>query len=383
MPIFLSDRLGITSKRVYTDEGFLVVPARIARTGIQEYLAVEMGLTDREPNDIIKVFRSEEEVFSDKSLQSFANKPVTNNHPPELVNASNSREFTVGMSGPEVSRDGMFSAVTLHVTDAEAIRNIESGKVELSNGYTSDIEWRSGITPDGENFDAVQTNIKGNHIAIVERGRAGPDCKLADDLPETGDKLKMGKITIDGVDFEVSEQASQAVGKLQVKLSDAENEIKKKDEELEEKDEELKEKEEKAKKDEEESKAKTEDALSKIPNGKSLDKMVADRTALISSVVKILPDLEWEGKDAITLKREIVSTTYEDVQVDSESDEYVNAAFDLICKQNKSKEPDTTLDEALQVSLKDKNKVTDTRPLDVIARDNMMERSRNLWKGDK
>ena len=68
--MFLEDRSPISSERTYTDEGFLVVPARISRTGIQEYLAVEMGLTDRDPNDIIRVYRPEEEVFSDLSLSS-------------------------------------------------------------------------------------------------------------------------------------------------------------------------------------------------------------------------------------------------------------------------------------------------------------------------
>ena len=122
--MFLADRLNITTERLYTDEGFLKVPARISRTGIQEYLAIEMGLTDRDPNDIIRVYRPEEEVFSDESLSSFANKPVTNNHPPELVTSANARQYSVGMSGPEVTRDGMFVATVLHVTDQASIDDI-------------------------------------------------------------------------------------------------------------------------------------------------------------------------------------------------------------------------------------------------------------------
>ena len=53
--MFLKDRLNINSERKYTDEGFLVVPARISRTGIQQYLAIEMGLQDRNPEDVIRV----------------------------------------------------------------------------------------------------------------------------------------------------------------------------------------------------------------------------------------------------------------------------------------------------------------------------------------
>ena len=203
--MFLHDRLTITSERTYSDEGFLRVPARISRIGIQEYLAAEMGLTDRDPTDIIRVYRPEEEVFSEDSLSSFSNKPVTNNHPPELVDAANFKKYSVGHSSNDVVRDGMFAATELTVMDLESIKDIESGKAELSNGYTSDIEWTEGISPEGEQYDAIQRNIKGNHIAIVERGRAGFACRVADNLPDKGAEANMAKVTIDGVDFEMPE----------------------------------------------------------------------------------------------------------------------------------------------------------------------------------
>ena len=130
--MFLTDRLNITSQREYTDEGFLKVPAHISRVGIQTYLAVEMGLTDREPTDIIRVFRPEEEVFSDESLQSFANKTITDNHPEEMVTAANAKLLSVGHSGNEVTRDGMFAEALLHFTDKNIIEKIEAGKVELN-----------------------------------------------------------------------------------------------------------------------------------------------------------------------------------------------------------------------------------------------------------
>lgn len=378
--MFLTDRLNITTEREYTDEGFLKVPARISRTGIQEYLAVEMGLTDRDPTDIIRVYRPEEEVFTDESLQSFANKPVTNNHPPELVNPSNSKQFSVGMSGPEVTRDGMFAKTVLHVTDGEAIKNIESGKVELSNGYTADIEWTSGVTPDGEQYDAIQRNIKGNHIAIVERGRAGPACRVADNLPTTGDKVIMAKITIDGVDFEVSDQAAQAVGKLQARLKDAEMETQEKDEELKKKEEDQEEMAKEAKKTEDSLKAQLDDAKSKIPTADTLDKLVTDRTAVVDTVRKVMPEIEWEGKDADTLRREVVAAKCPNIQLDSVSSDYINARFDMLVEsvENNSQQH---LDDALKQQVESKDKKTvDNRPLDVIAREKMMTDSQNAWK---
>jgi len=378
--MFLADRLKITTEREYTDEGFLKVPARISRTGIQEYLAVEMGLTDRDPTDIVRVYRPEDEVFTDESLQSFANKPVTNNHPPELVSPSNSKQFSVGMSGPEVTRDGMFAKTVLHVTDGEAIKNIESGKVELSNGYTADIEWTEGVTPEGEQYDAIQRNIKGNHIAIVERGRAGPACRVADNLPTTGDKVTMAKITIDGVDFEVSDQAAQAVGKLQARLKDAEMETQEKDEELKKKEDEMEAKEKESKATNDALQAKLDDAESKIPTADTLDKLVTERTGVVDTVRKVMPEIEWEGKDADTLRREVVAAKCPNVQLDSASADYINARFDMLVESAESNSQQH-LDDALKKQVENKDQDVDNRPLDVIAREKMMADSQNAWKG--
>lgn len=379
--MFIADRLQLTTEREYTDEGFLKVPARISRTGIQEYLAVEMGLTDRDPKDIIRVYRPEDEVFSEGSLTSFANKPVTNNHPPELVDSRNSRKYSVGMSGPEVAQDGMFVKTVLHVTDEDAIKNIESGKVELSNGYTADIEWTSGVTLDGDQYDAIQRNIKGNHIAIVERGRAGSACRVADNLPELGDEVIMAKITIDGVDFEVSDQAAQAVGKLQARLKDTEMEAQEKDEELKKKKEDEEETAKEAKKTEDSLKAQLDDAKSKIPTSEMLDKLVTERTGVIDAARKVMPEIEWEGKDADTLRSEVVAAKCANVQLDSVSADYINARFDMLVETVESNSQQH-LDDALKHQVQSSTVETaDNRPLDVIAREKMMADSQSAWKG--
>ena len=379
--MFLKDRLQITTKREYTDEGFLKVPARISRIGIQEYLAVEMGITDREPGSIIRVYRPEEEVFSDESLSSFASKPITDNHPPELITSKNAKEFSVGHAGPEVTRDGMFAQTLLHITDADAIAKVESGKVELSNGYTADIDWTPGISPNGEQYDAVQRNIKGNHVAIVEKGRAGSECRLADNLPTNGDEAIMAKVTIDGVDYEVSDQAGQAVGKLQSRLFDAEKETQESEEELKKKEDEAEAKEKESKATEDTLQAKLDDAIAKAPTGEALDKLVADRAALVAQVAAIAPDLKWEGKDTATLKREVVAIKRPNVQLDSVSTDYIDAAYDLIVEEIGTNSQQT-LDDAFTKQISDSgNANQDNRPESVIAREKMMADSQNAWKG--
>ena len=379
--MYLQDRMNLNTKRVYTDEGYLIVPAKIARTGIQKYRASEMGISDGDPNRIISVYRPPEEVFSDASLSSFSNKPVTDDHPPELVNASNSKKYTVGHSGPEVKKIEDFAETELFVTDALVINKINDGKVELSNGYVADIDWTPGVSPDGEPYEAMQRNIRGNHIAIVTKGRAGSACRVADNSPTTGDESVMAKVTIDGVDYDVSEQAAQAIGKEQQRLADAEKEAQKEKDAKKEAEDELAEEKEKSKKTEDSMQAKIDDALSKVPSAESLDKMVADRAEFISKVSKIAPNLKWEGKDELTIKREVVTSLRPNVQMDSKGDSYVEAAFDLIV-DGFSSNPQQALDNALSnTTTKDSETTEPYRPASLVARDKFVKESRNLYKG--
>ena len=106
--MFTLDKIRVGSERVYTDEGFLCVPARISRTGIQEYLAKEIDHPEASvnPTKRIAVYRPPEEVFKPESMASFQDKIITNNHPKESVSSENARQLSVGHSGHEVTRDG-------------------------------------------------------------------------------------------------------------------------------------------------------------------------------------------------------------------------------------------------------------------------------------
>lgn len=101
-------------------------------------------------------------------------RPVTLAHPPEPVNASNWKKYSVGITGDEVMRDGDFVRVPLVVMDAAAIDAIENqGVRELSQGYSAELNWGDGVTPDGQKYHAMQTNIRGNHTAFVSVARGG------------------------------------------------------------------------------------------------------------------------------------------------------------------------------------------------------------------
>jgi hypothetical protein len=178
-----------------TPEGFLIchnVP--IARTGWQDYLPREIGL----PGDSsVKVYRSEEEVFSPGTIASFEAKAVTDDHPAQDVRPDNIAAYGKGHAQNVHRGSGDQSDMLLAdlvITDPILISEIESGKREVSCGYDCNYVPRD----DGQGYD--QVGICGNHVAIVERGRAGPQVAIQDSKPKTrgGKKMKIDRDTLLG-----------------------------------------------------------------------------------------------------------------------------------------------------------------------------------------
>jgi len=137
--------------------------------------------------ETVTVYRDEADVFRKASLQTFGLLPVTDDHPSDMVTADTARMVSVGTTAEEVLRDGEYLRIGIKLTDAATIRKVQDGKRELSVGYTSEIVWGDGVAPDGTPYQARQTNIVGNHIAIVAAGRAGPLARIGDGEPVTGD----------------------------------------------------------------------------------------------------------------------------------------------------------------------------------------------------
>ena len=203
--------------RTITDEGFLVAPAsNIARTGIQTYRAYEMGL-DGEPMRPIRLYRPPEEVFAPDSMRSFEGKPLTIDHPSNLVTADNWADLAKG-DGRNIRRDGNYMAADITMRDKDAIAAYEAGKKELSNGYTFDLDMTPGVSPeDGQAYDGVQRNIRGNHIALVDAARCGSACRISDSNPTFKQEEIMTttqKITVDGIPLEVGDTAAAVINRL-------------------------------------------------------------------------------------------------------------------------------------------------------------------------
>jgi hypothetical protein len=164
-----------------TSDGYLTAEPRIARTGIQIYKGYEIGRYDM---DEVRVYRPPDEVFSKAAMKSMAHRPISLDHPRTKIDASNWKELSVGHSGGEVARDGEFVRVPLVLMDAHAITAAQSGKSQLSVGYGADLRWESGQTPDGQLYDAMQQNIRANHIALVSVARGGDKLRIGDEEPD-------------------------------------------------------------------------------------------------------------------------------------------------------------------------------------------------------
>lgn len=175
--------------------GALRVPARLTRTGVFTYRNPD-GTPRRE-------YRPPEAVFAPASLEALRGATVTDLHPKhsrgvDRVDAENWRDLAIGHVGDDVRQAGEYVEASIVIADARAIQRIEAReRTEVSVGYQVDLERTPGTTPSGEAYDAIQRNIRPNHVAIVPRGRAGRDVSLrldADDnerldAPAVGDRV--------------------------------------------------------------------------------------------------------------------------------------------------------------------------------------------------
>lgn len=233
----LLDRLTLDAPK-RTSDGYMAVRAKAARTGVYDYRASEVGApADKfKATDTVKVYRDEAEVFAEDSVRSFIGRPITNDHPAEAVTRDNWKQHAGGVvmgAARKKLDDGDYLAFDLVLMDGALIDAVENGKRELSNGYACDFDWTPGTAPDGTAYDARQTSIRGNHVAVVDRGRAGPSCAIKDgerfalcdanpaaldgiNTKEATMKIKIGDAEVDATN---GEAVRIAVDALNTKLS--------------------------------------------------------------------------------------------------------------------------------------------------------------------
>lgn len=204
-----------TDKAQRLANGWMRVDAVIGRTGVFEYQDAA-GKVTRE-------YRPPEEVERADSVDSFSLVPMTNDHPPMRLDAANTRAYAVGSVGKPKAKGGKVVAPLL-ITDAATLTDIEQGKRQLSPGYTVTLDRTPGTTPDGQRYDAVQRNIRANHVALVRLGRQGSEVALRMDgaaVEIHTEQPEMKTIKIDGKEFQVEDAVAAAFSKLSAKDKDS------------------------------------------------------------------------------------------------------------------------------------------------------------------
>ena len=319
-------------KATIDENGFLVDTPVVARLGVQVYY-MEDGRTVRE-------FRPAEEVFKDESLASYQGKPMTLDH--VFVNSENAKEVVVGSVTGKAEPLGSSVVAPIVVYDNTAIQEAMAGNAkELSVGYSAILDetpgWGDPITgeyvlksdddqfdaPEGwQEFDAIQRDIKVNHLAMVYRGRAGIAKLNMDGEQENPyttdvdinkeDKQEMIKIKLDGAqEFEVVPEIASHIEALNAKADTA---IAERDA----------------------LKAKVDAMPAEIEAAVAKAKADADALAALVSVASEA-GVKADGLDAKGIKVAYVKEI-SGLDVSEKSDAYIDAAFDIAKESDKMAE---------------------------------------------
>jgi len=174
------------SQRKQDENGFLLVKGcPISSFGIFDYSAGQLGLPG-DPNRIVKVFRPESAVSDLSAIESFKDVPLINDH--EMLSGLQNDETATapeeyGVSGvltANVYYEAPWMRGDIKVFSRDMQAALASGKKDLSLGYSCDFELTPGVW-NGQPYEVVQTNMRGNHIALVDEGRV-PGAKVLDGL---------------------------------------------------------------------------------------------------------------------------------------------------------------------------------------------------------
>lgn len=357
--------LGSLPSFTVTDAGFVKVPAYATRVGVFKYR--------RPDGSILRELRPADEVFNGDSMKSLEGVPLTNDHPFVMLTPENAKQFTVGFTGDRAEREGDFLRIPVTILDAETISRAKAGIREVSCGYLCELEESPG-TFDGEPYDVIQRNIRYNHLALVDQGRAGPDARLrmdSADAIQEHERKNMKKITIDGKEFEVADEVAAAFDSMTAKVT----ELTDKCGGLE------------KNKDEVQAKADASDAEVKrlgaeIENIKKahtdgLNDAVKARVAVVTAATPILKDQNFDAMTDLEIKRAVVKADCGQDFADK-SDDYVAARFDMVVEARKKA---GTKFDALGNEITE-NRNTDGQVTDVVAKakQKAMDEARKAWE---
>ena len=260
-------------------------------------------------------------------------------------------------------------------------------------GYDVELEFSSGVWEDGEKYDAIQKNIVNNHLAIVERGRAGKEVRIRLDgesaiqIDETDLKEDLMKVKVGDKEYEMSEEAGKAVMDMMKAHDEMMGKMKKKKDEDDAALETLK-----SEKTQLEAKCDSLDAdLKKAQETKKEEKMdskevsrlVRARRRIDKVAEKILDEetlKKIDSMDDIEVQKAVLKAEFKEINLDGKSDEYVAARFDHVADKlevsAKENEKISNKDQKDQKEDDNKDKKMDAEEI----RANNMKKDQEAWK---
>ena len=324
--------------------GFVhITDVPIARVGVFPYLKAD--------SSIEMEAKLPDELLSDSTVTSADSKPVTNDHPTELVNQQNASKYMKGFTADNAHVDNDTLRVDMTITDADLISEINKGKQELSIGFETEIVPEKGEYK-GVAYDSVQRNIQINHVAVVEHGRAGHSVRLIgdnaemvqqDNVHKKGQSMETTKVRLDGADVTVATGDADKIIKLDEENSEKKRQIddlKTKIKEMQDQLAKLQGDDDKNKKNADKAQAKADAAEKELADlkekysGDAMDKAISARMELINKVKPYVGDsYEFKGKSEKQLKLDAIKALDDSVDLDDKSDDYIDAYFDSMCKK--------------------------------------------------
>lgn len=295
-----------------------------------------------------------EEILSDATVSSANSKPVTDGHH-GLVTKDNSHDLLKGFTASNGHVEGNMLYNDITITDPNLISQIKNGdKRELSIGFETQMDPTSG-TYNGTKYDAVQRNIRINHVAVVPKGRAGHEVRLIGDSAEAveqvetseekGNQMETRVVRADGQNITVAADDVEKITKLDAdnsakakQIADLDAQIKK-----------LQSEKAQLQGDADASAKKADEAQAKADSleadnkklQEEFDKYKADgvdkKLELIDKVKSFVGDeYDYHGKSDRDMKIDAVKAIKGDsVDFTDKSDTYVQAAFDMLEKPKK------------------------------------------------
>jgi hypothetical protein len=363
-----------------TNEGFLKGRAIVTSIGVFTY--------KRKDGTVQRELRLPEEVFSEKTLNSMKLKPVTLNHPTELVTTDNADKLQVGSLGDNPSwtkdwehrnweeiTDGINCAIDMIITHKDAVDAVINGKQALSMGYTCDLEMAEpGSCWCGIEYDFIQRNIRYNHCAIVDSARAGDNAKIElradsedavlEDIvfkKHDGGTQMLKKINLDGIDYEAEAEVIKALQRADEKAKKAEEDaceqkkamdkkvadLEDKEKELEKRISELEAERDTAKEKADSAEKELEEVKKTSLDSKTIDAAVNAKMELLQNAAKANVEVKADMSD-MDIKKAVIASQFPNAKFDGKDDVYIQARYDatveMIAERNDAQNRQFTSD---------------------------------------